>query len=382
MTHPHPLVVLAASAAVLAPQGARAQSSSDYTAWRQWCATVGTPSGTPSNPVCIPRPQGGASSGSGGGSSGYSSPPVYSGPSADELARQARERQRLVEARRLEETRRQAEEADRQRRFIAERDAAAGTLKGGTGTPFFGAGALRGAPLNSTASRDIRPAAEARDLGGAQAAWKQLNCAASLSGTAFAALRRRTGPDYDEFSYLTREATNALNGDRLGVQCPAAPAMPKFEPSKSKIKFALLLERMKSDAADLKQAQAARKSNLDKLIEAKRKLVELGSPDAKAAVELAGLEKQRQSLGPLTIRPAAAPPPPIQAPSSMTQEEAKKSAMAEAQAAARAAQAAYDTATRGEAAKQASLKRMSDVAAKLEKGEPAAANLLDQLFPN
>lgn len=357
------------------PQSAQAQSSSDYTAWLEWCRTVGRPSGTPSNPVCIPNPQGGGSS---GGSSGYS-PPAYSGPSVDELARQARERQRLEDKRRAEQARKEAEAAESQRRFIAERDAAAQSLKGGTGTPFFGAGALKGGAPAGATIRDIKPAADVRDLGGAQAAWKQLNCAASLSGSAFAALTRRTGPDYDEFSYMTGQATNALNGDPLGVQCPAAPAMPKFNAAKSSIKYLLLLERMKKDAADLKQAQSARKANLDKLIKAKRKLLELGGANAKATVELASLEKQRQSLGPLTVRPAAAPPPLT--PAMVTEEEAKKSAMAEALAAARTAKAAYEAATRSESAKEANLKRMSDIAGKIEKGDPTGASLLDQMFP-
>jgi hypothetical protein len=352
-----------------APNALPAQSSADYKAWLSWCIQQGgMPNYNPNNPVCTPGTPG-------GGASSQHSAPTYSGPSSDELAREARERERR------EEARRQADEAERQRRFIADRDAAAGTLKG-TGTPFFGATELKGAPPEGSGIRDIKPAAEARDLGGPQAAWKQLNCAASLSGTAFAALRRRTGPDYDEFSYLTREATNALNGDPLGVQCPAPSAMPKFEPSKFKIKFVLLLERMKSDAAELKRAQTERESNLDKLIEAKRKLFDLGGANPKAALEIADLEKQRQSLGPLTIKATAPPPPPAQSggPSPTTAEDAKKSAMTEALAAAKAAEAAYDAATRIETATERELAKMGDIADKLEKGDASAGKLLDQMF--
>lgn len=362
------------SIAILLPQSGLAQSSADYTAWRNWCLTVGTPSGTASNPVCIPRSQAGNSSSGSGGTPSQS----YGGPSADELARQARERERQEQARRQEEARRQAEQAERQRRYTADRDAAAGTMKGGTGTPFFGAGSMKGAPPAGGAIRELKPAAKVRDLGGAQAAWKQLNCAASLSGTAFASLHRRTGPDYDEFSYMTREATNALNGDSLGVQCPASPTMPKFDPVKSKVKYVLLLERMKTDAAELKRAQAGRRSSMDSLIEAKRKLLELGGADANAKVELASLEAQRQSLGPLTIKRAAAPP--SLTPAMVTEAEAKKSAMAEALAAARAANAAYQAATLSESASQADLKRMNDIAGKIAKGEPAGATLLAQIF--
>lgn len=306
--------------------------------------------------------------------------PIQNGPTPEEVGRQTREREQQEEARRQEQARRQAEEAERQRRYNADRDAATATLKGGTGTPFFGAGALRGAPPAGVGIRELKPETSIRDLGGPQAAWKELNCAASLSGSAIGALRGRAAPDYDEFSFLTREATNALNGDPIGVQCPAAPPMPKMSQIQLKAKFARLLERIKADAGELKEAQAGRRNGLDRLIEAKRKLLELGVAGATAGAELAGLERQRQSLGPLTIKPAAALPP-IQPPSAQTAEEAKRSAMAEALAAARAAKAAYDASTQTEATKAADLDRMNGITGKLEKGDPAAATLLNQMFP-
>ena len=33
-------------------------------------------------------------------------------------------------------------------------------------------------------------------------------------------------PDYQEFSFLAKEASNAFNGQALGVECPAAPPFP------------------------------------------------------------------------------------------------------------------------------------------------------------
>lgn len=57
-------------------------------------------------------------------------------------------------------------------------------------------------------------------------AWKQLHCAAALSNYAFAALKQTT-PDYQESGYLLDQATRAMNGQSLGVECPDAPALPQ-----------------------------------------------------------------------------------------------------------------------------------------------------------
>ena len=173
---------------------------------------------------------------------------------AEAAQRAERERQAELERqRRAEEERRRQEEEERQAKFLRDRNEAAGTLRGSTGmriTPnVSGGSALRGSTVD-TGIRELKPARETRDLGGAHAAWKQLNCAAAISGYAFAALSNSGKPDYDEFRNLASEAMKALNGEPLGVQCPAARPYPDF----------------KKGAMTLEQAKAAEKKILDRAV--------------------------------------------------------------------------------------------------------------------
>jgi hypothetical protein len=148
----------------------------------------------------------------------------------------AAERDRLEEAARVERERvaeenRKKEKAARDAAFLRDRDAAAASLRGSTGTSVTPAGtALKGSstlePGLRGTGRDLglldRPKETLRDLSGPQAAWKQLHCAAYISGSALAAL----GKDPQEFSYLAGQASKALAGEQLGVECGAAPPMP------------------------------------------------------------------------------------------------------------------------------------------------------------
>jgi hypothetical protein len=150
----------------------------------------------------------------------------------------AAERQRQAEAERVERERLAEEKRQKDAKFIRDRDAAATTLKGGIGTsvaPNSGGlkgssrvdGGLRGSSIE-TGLKELRSDDNvARDLRGHQAAWKQLHCAAALSGYAFAAVKKTT-PDYQESSFLLAEAQRALEGQPLGVACPDTPPFPEL----------------------------------------------------------------------------------------------------------------------------------------------------------
>jgi hypothetical protein len=155
---------------------------------------------------------------------------------AEQRAREAEADQ--AEAARLERERRAKEKRENDAKFIRDRDAAATTLKGGIGTsvaPNSGGlkgssrvdGGLKGSSIE-TGLKELRGGDNVvRDLRGPQAAWKQLHCAAALSGYAFAAVKQTT-PDYQESSFLLAEAQKALEGQPLGVECPVTPPFPEL----------------------------------------------------------------------------------------------------------------------------------------------------------
>ena len=156
---------------------------------------------------------------------------------AASAAAAAAEQQRREEAERIERNRLAEEKRKKDAEFIRNRDATASTLRGaGIGTAVTPNDGLRGSGGVDTGLRELRGGDRAaRDLQGPQAAWKQLHCAASLSGYAMAALSKPMPgdatknfqePDYQEFSFLAKEASNAFNGQALGVECPAAPPFP------------------------------------------------------------------------------------------------------------------------------------------------------------
>jgi hypothetical protein len=126
------------------------------------------------------------------------------------------------------ERERLAEEKRKNDEFIRDRDATASTLRGTSiGTRASpNDGGLRGSSTVNTGLRELRVGDRGvRDLQGPQAAWKQLHCAAAISGYAFAALSKPT-PDYQESSFLAGQASKALAGEPLGVECGKAPPMP------------------------------------------------------------------------------------------------------------------------------------------------------------
>lgn len=163
-----------------------------------------------------------------------------SAPSYDyEAARRAQEaeaeRQRQqAEAERIERERQAEEKRQKDAAFIRDRDAtplkgssglASSELKGLSGSGLKGSGdnpyGLRDA-VSDTGLKGSAPASEAQAK--QAAAWKQLHCAASIAKSALAALQADV--DYNEFGYLSVEASKALDGQRTDVVCEKAPAFP------------------------------------------------------------------------------------------------------------------------------------------------------------
>ena len=186
-----------------------------------------------------------------GGSGGYAAPNYYQQQQqAIQMQQQQAEQQRqAAEAARIErerqaeldrqqqkaEQRRQQEEAENQAKFNRDKAEALSTLKGSLGTSITsnssGSSELKGT-LTDTGIKNLQADQKSRDLEGSHAAWKQLHCAASIAFDAVSALQASLNDprhDTSEFKYLSGEASNALNGARLGVECPPAPAYPSHE---------------------------------------------------------------------------------------------------------------------------------------------------------
>ena len=152
---------------------------------------------------------------------------------AAQRAEEQRRRDAELEQQRIEaDNKRRMEEIENQAKFNRDKAEAISTLKGSLGTSITsngsGSSELKGT-LTDTGIKNLQPDQKSRDLEGPHAAWKQLHCAASIASDALAALQTSLNDpqhDMDEFKYLSGEASNALNGQHLGVECPPAPAYP------------------------------------------------------------------------------------------------------------------------------------------------------------
>jgi len=177
----------------------------------------------------------------------------------EEQRRQAEEQQRQAAARRQQEQQQQFD-ADKQKALQSLKGVTPGgelSLKGAdtikdTSTNFFG---LKGG-VGDTGIKNVKPEKHARDV---STAWKQLHCSAEIAGYAIAAARKG---DMNEVRYLADEATRALNGAALGVQCAPAPPPPKLHgnrktPDKATVASVLngiMVQAKRIDAADRKLA--------------------------------------------------------------------------------------------------------------------------------
>jgi len=251
------------------------------------------------------------------------STPSYTPPSrdyeAERLAEEHRKREaELEQQRREEDERRRQDEMQKQAKFLKDRNNT--TLRGSTGlvvTPNTPWGTpLRGSTVN-TGIRDLKPAKEARDLGGKQVAWKQLHCAGYIAGYAMGALHKMG--DYQEFGTLSVEALKALDGGRPGVECPAAPPMPdlqgrsvdmeqlKGEERKILERATVIAERMKQAKGKSRNPSApspapANETEIEKMVRVQKELNEINSRKIYGnQKEIDEQEKNRKELAKLIL---------------------------------------------------------------------------------
>jgi hypothetical protein len=252
-------------------------------------------------------------------------------PRPDDGAADRAQAAAAAEAERLEREHLAEEQRKKNAEFIRDRDATARTLKGGaigiTAAP--NDGGLKGSSTHDTGLKELRGSDRAvRDVQGPQAAWKQLHCAAALSGYAFAALSKPVpgkpaenfqGPDYQEFSFLAGQALNALNGQPLGVACPAAPPFPDLkgravdmdqvkEAEKKLLGGALVIaERMKQrddrPAASPEAAQTVAETAEEKMRRVQREVNQVNSRKitGKTQQEIDQQERDRKELARLIL---------------------------------------------------------------------------------
>lgn len=226
---------------------------------------------------------------------------------AERRASDEAERQR-AETERREQERRKAEQ---QREFERKRNEAAKLLKGGGNTGAFGN--LKGP---DAATSGLRAPIERidRDIGGQQG-WKQLHCAASILGPALAAAIPAAGkePDFAESHYLLGEAQNALNGQRMGVECSPAPLLPQISGRAPDMERAVKNQRqmiVRASAAidQLEQAMRARTPDEERIA---RAYAQQQANEAVHESRIAPIrEQQRQINREREKKPGATSPPP------------------------------------------------------------------------
>ncbi|MBX9902883.1 MAG: hypothetical protein K2Y31_00900 [Burkholderiales bacterium] len=198
---------------------------------------------------------------SGGTSGGGQTTPTHDFEAerrAQEEAQRKREEDERIEA--------QRQQAERDRKFKEARDAAAKGLKSATPGGNSNTFGLKEATPSASELRTADPRVD-RDLTGQRAAWKQIHCAASILSPALAALKPPDGRpiDFNEYRYLANEALNALNGQRLGVQCAPAPEMPQASNRAPDMDRAIasqrrLIERANTAVTQLEDAVRARQT--------------------------------------------------------------------------------------------------------------------------
>ncbi len=231
----------------------------------------------------------------------------------------------------------------------------------GTGSTILG---IRGNPEGDLQIRDLAPDRQTRNI---PTPWKQLHCATSIGQGAVSAGRNG---NVEEVRYLGEETIKALNGDPLGVQCPANVPDPPRPYGQSQLRqhppalvqlYKLLIKSTEEQVARISKTQKVTPQLTEKRKQAETKV-----------------EEKKQELEQLRQKPGD--------PKKPEEVREKKSAMAEALAALKAAQAALaeaDKAVRdankeAEQANQA-LNRNKDMFDKAQANPDRAAELLTQL---
>lgn len=284
--------------------------------------------------------------------------------SADNSAAEQQQRERVEEearAKKAEAERRRQEQEDRERQIKFEHDKqeAFHSLKGGvaSGSGLKSIPALKDQSsgsfglkrLGDTGIKDLRPDHELRDLGGDNAAWKQLNAAAWLAQNSIQAYDQH---DPTKAVYLADQAIRAANGEPLGVAVPAAPPFPrrpspKPVPPEYQEVQKIIQTRMILSATALSK----RMSESAKLAQAK----ERAEADVKAAQsKLEILQSTPPQLDPVSPPAHQAASATLKQPPPATVDKA--SALAEARAALEAAQKANANAARAHESADAEMK--------------------------
>lgn len=171
---------------------------------------------------------------SSGGRNSGNPPPINYEAERIERERLAKEKAEAVAAAERERLAAEKRKKEKDAEFIRDRDSAASTLKGSSGTAASQLKGLSGTDnsglkgsgfdMGSTGLKELRGDDRgARDQQGPQTAWKQLHCAAEIAGFALRALQKG---EYGEFGVLSAEAMKALDGRRIDVVCNAAPPFP------------------------------------------------------------------------------------------------------------------------------------------------------------
>jgi hypothetical protein len=235
----------------------------NWSEYKQWCESQGGIA-YPNPPRCEPK-----SSPSSGNSSSNSNA---------EASRRAEEERRAreeadAESERAAEEKRKKDKAEADAKFARERDEAAKTLKGSSGTASTNDFGLKG----SGGATDLRDAVAEPGLKGSTGptmrdtskqalAWRQVHCAASVFKYALNAISSQN-VNYEEYGLLSAEAMKSVDGAKVDVQCEVAPNVPTVggeEVDVDKLRAAqksvieranLLVQRMKQTQAS-KPAQA------------------------------------------------------------------------------------------------------------------------------
>ena len=254
----------------------------------------------------------------------------------EEAERQRAEQERLGKERRVEQERRQREVEFNQNKVHA-----VNSLKGvgPTGSQLKSAGNIqdnsaRAFGLKGIGDTDIKNVQQdraVRDLGGTDAAWKQLNAAAYLAG-----LSLKNSSDPVESAYLAEQSARAMNGDPLGVVVPAAAARPHAERSAASATAYQAVTKHIMGELKTRTAELAEKKK--QVVESNQKKEAAKKETQVAREQVEKLELESKQPKPLTV--AATAPPEA--------DKAKDDALAKAKAALLAAQQSEAETTRAE----------------------------------
>ncbi|OGB23827.1 MAG: hypothetical protein A3I66_20755 [Burkholderiales bacterium RIFCSPLOWO2_02_FULL_57_36] len=258
---------------------------------------------------------------------GSTSTPSYDHEAARRAQQAAEaERQRQAEAERIERERLAEEKRKKDAEFIRNRDATAATLKGHIGTSasandggLKGSAGLTNTELKGSSNahaglKELKVADRSGADSGQHTAWKQLHCAASIAGSALAALQGQG--DIGEFNLLATEALRALDGQRPSVECGAAPPFPDMRGKAVDVervketerqllqKATVIAGRMKERQADAQTKDtSAPETPEEKMRRVQRELNQVNSQKitGKTKSDIAQQERDRKELAKLIL---------------------------------------------------------------------------------